>query len=243
MKRLVLSAVLSLCFLSACGSKCETSPECPAQAPTAANENALALDAAQPNAQKSEIATKTPIPVGEGEIALPAPADVNVSLTQSLKKRRSIRAYTDEMISLEQLSALLWSANGVNREDKKRTAPSAMNKVSVSIYAAFEKGAYKYDALNNKLNLVTSEDVRPIKAAPLELILTSFYDNEVIRGIDTGVVSQNIALYCAATDLATVIRMYHAQRDAELMKQTSAALKLEPNDNLVFNMAIGFETK
>ena len=229
-KLLILAAILNLCVLSSCGSKCDC-PEstCPVAAQTEPAESTPAVNTNTPEGH-------TPIPAGDPEIALPAPADVSVTLTQSLKNRRSIRAYTDESISLEQLSALLWSANGVNRDDKKRTAPSAMNRVSVSIYAAFEKGAYKYDAEGRRLVLVSGEDLRPVKLAPVELILTSFYENEVIRGIDVGTVAQNVALYAAAEDLATVIRMQKGPQEA-----LQAALKLEANDHPVCNMAIGFK--
>jgi len=244
MKKRILFAALSMCMLSACASQC---PEAPAPAacecPAAVDNSALSCGAPSEMGSSSAAPSgKTAIPAGEAEIALPAPAAVDVSLTESLKKRRSIRAYTDEMISLEQLSALLWSANGVNREDGKRTAPSAMNKQSVSIYVTMEKGAYKYDAAGSKLTLVSSEDVRPLKLAPVELVLTSFFENEVVRGIDVGVVTQNVALYSSATGLATVIRMFRDNPEGSL-NELKTALKLEANDQPVCNMAIGYEAK
>ncbi len=215
---------------------CNTPAAPAAEAPAQQADNAKSDDAKK-NDQAAAVA-KTAIPFGEAEIALPKPAAATASLTDSLQKRRSIRAYTQDVISLEQLSALLWAANGINREDGKRTAPSAMNKQSVSIFVASEKGAYKYDHVNHKLARVSEDDLRPVKLAPVELIMTSNHENELIRGIDSGTVSQNVALYCAAEELATVIRMMRGDQ-SELQK----ALQIEANDLPLFNMAIGFEKK
>ncbi len=238
MKKLVFAILLSAFAILGCQPQTECN--CPKEpAPVAAETpSEVKADETKPEADAQPVAT-TAIEVGAAEIALPAPQPTKATLTDSLKNRRSIRAYTEDMISLEQLSALLWSANGISREDGKRTAPSAMNKQSVSIYVSFEKGTYKYDHVNHKLVQVSSDDVRPVKLAPVELIITSNHtDSEVIRGIDTGVVSENAALYCASEGLATVIRMMRGDQ-TELQK----ALKLEENDLPVFNMAIGFEKK
>ena len=260
MKKLILiCAACSLITFAACQKECQ----CPAQAPC---ENAAAQEAAKPaedapkpaaEAAKPEM-TKTAIEVGGEEIVLPKPIPETKSLTECLQARRSVRTYTDEMISLEQLSGVLWSGNGINREDGKRTAPSAMNKQSVNIYVTFEKGAYKYDHKDHKLVRLSEEDVRPLKAAPVELLLTSnlvsdkpvpksqkkpstddaaqALDFALMRGIDSGTVSENIALYCAAQNIATVIRMQRVVTDG-----LKNALKLPDNEYPLFNMALGFE--
>ena len=243
MKKLL--SLLSLSLLLTAG--CQTSQNCncpapePAQACTpqpaqAAQDEAKQAAPQDETKQAAPQANKTPIEPGAPEIALPKPLPASASLTESLQKRRSIRQYTDEMISLEQLSALLWSAYGINREDGKRTAPSARNLQSVTLYVMFEKGACKYDHTAHKLIQVSSDDLRPVKAAPVEILFTSTFENEVIRGIDAGVIAQNLALYCASEDLATVIRMQRGE-PAELQ----AALKLDSKDMPVLNMAVGFE--
>ena len=200
---------------------------------------ALAAMEAEKARQAAMEASNTPIAVGEAEISLPKPLPVKATLTETLQKRRSIRSYTDQMISLEQLSGLLWSANGVNRDNGMRTAPSARNQQSVSLFVTFEKAAYRYDHTAHKIIRVAEGDLRPVKAAPVELIVTSaFPDSELIQGIDAGVVSENAALYSAAEDLATVIRMMRGDQ-SELQK----ALGMEPNNRPLFNMAVGYEAK
>lgn len=213
-----------------CPCECGNSPKddvAIANAQTDAQTNALG--------DKKVSAQATPIEVGAAEIVLPKPVFSAVTLEESLRNRHSTRAYSDKILSLEQLSALLWATYGVNREDGKRTAPSARNKQSVEIYAAFEKGVYRYDAVGHKLVLIDAIDVRPVKLAPLELIFSSNVENELIRGIDAGTASQNAALYCASEGLETVIRMMRGD-----LSELSKALKIEENRVLLFNMAIGF---
>ena len=245
-KFILIFAACSLFSLAACQKDCACPEPTPCEAVAPAPEAAPEVAMPAPEAAKPEM-TKTAIEVGGEEIALPKPIPESKSLTECLQARRSVRAYTDEMISLEQLSALLWSGNGINREDGKRTAPSAMNRQSVSIYATFEKGAYKYDHQNHKLVRVSDQDVRPLKAAPIELLLTSnltsdkpddsarALDFSLMRGIDSGTVAQNIALYCAAQNIATVIRMQRGDLGA-----LKTALNLADNEHPLFNMALGF---
>lgn len=185
--------------------------------------------------------------VAEGEtIALPTPVPTAVTLTKALESRRSVRAYGEGMVSIQDVSNLLWSANGINREDGKRTAPSARNLQSVSIYVAFQSGTYFYDFKGHQLVRRTSEDLRSIKEVPMELIFTSnlapkpeddaskqeFY--ALLRGIDAGTASENAALYCAAAGLGTVIRMYH-----EPPASVVSALKLDPVEKPLFFMPVG----
>ena len=61
--------------------------------------------------------------------AVPLPAPLlpqKVTLDEALMRRRSARSFVPDSISMEVLSALLWAAFGVNREQQGgRTAPSA----------------------------------------------------------------------------------------------------------------------
>ncbi len=51
-------------------------------------------------------------------------SSLNVDLITVLQNRKSTRGFTDKEISLKDLSTILWAANGINRYDGKRTAPS-----------------------------------------------------------------------------------------------------------------------
>ena len=86
-----------------------------------------------------------------------------------ISKRRSIREYTDEPLSLEQLSFILYSASSISGErmgQKLRTYPSAGAKYPIDIYVAvfnaenLEKGLYKYNDTKFQLELLSKGDFR-----------------------------------------------------------------------------------
>lgn len=63
-------------------------------------------------------------------IALASPLlDGGNTLIAALTRRKSVREFAPTPLSLQQLSELLWAANGINRpETGGRTAPSADRK-------------------------------------------------------------------------------------------------------------------
>lgn len=74
----------------------------------------------------------------DGRIALPPPDHTTgTSLDYALEHRRSSRAYLNDSISLENLSLLLWSAQGITDPSTgKRTAPSAMRTYPLTLFVA-----------------------------------------------------------------------------------------------------------
>ena len=175
-----------------------------------------------------------------------------VSLMQALSDRMSRREFSDKQISLEELSNLLWAANGINREDGRRTAPSAVNSQDIDIYVCMASGAYLYDAKESKLNLITTEDLRLAVAAqqqveaPVFLVMVgdvSRYpeglasQREVVEKLacmDAGYVSGNIGLFCSAAQLATVPR---ASMDKEALTK---ALSMTDSQIPVLNNPVGY---
>jgi len=174
---------------------------------------------------------------------------------EALSIRASVREWSDKELSLQDLSDLLWAANGINRPDsKKRTASSAQNAQDVDIYVFRKDGVYLYDHIGHALVPVVAGDQRsqigmrpggapgakpggppaakpaapptakpegppgakppggPPSGAPIQLVLVSDASRfgggtpelkYELGAIDTGIVSQNIALFCAATGLGT----------------------------------------
>ena len=169
-----------------------------------------------------------------------------LTMMEALAARASVRAWADREISAQDLSDLLWAANGINRPDKKRTAASAMNAQDVDVYVLTKTGAYLYDAANHALTLVAAGDHRAevgVPAAPVHLFLISegarFQSGAAERkrewgAIDSGIVSQNIALFCAARGLATRPR---ASFDAAKL---TALLKLKDSQHAFLNHPVGY---
>jgi hypothetical protein len=84
-----------------------------------------------------------------------------LTIMEAFSKRASERSWADRELSSQDLSNLLWAANGINRpESKKRTAPSPGNSQDVDIYVFMKSGVYLYDAANHALNLVSAGDHR-----------------------------------------------------------------------------------
>jgi SagB-type dehydrogenase family enzyme len=157
-------------------------------------------------------------------IKLPDPqTDIGKPLMQVLKERESSRSFSEKKLPDQVLSNLLWAAAGINRKDSgKRTAPSAVNWQEVEVYVATAEGLYLYDAKAHALNPILSEDIRAatgsqgfVKDVPVNLIYVADF-SEITRGdeavkvfysaADTGFISQNVYLFCAAFGLGTVVR-------------------------------------
>lgn len=145
----------------------------------------------------------------------------SATLMNALEKRRSVREFRKEELSLQTISNLLWAANGINRpEQGMRTAPSAKNAQEIDVYVAMKSGLYVYNAKAHQLDPVLNKDIRVfvgiqgfVKDAPISLVLVADYgrldgsENEknLYSAMDAAYVSQNAYLYCAAEGLATVV--------------------------------------
>lgn len=101
-------------------------------------------------------------------ISLPVPkTENNYSFTDLLVKRRSIRKFSKELMSIVELSFLLWTSTGVTsikNERKYRTAPSAGALYPNETYLlinnvdGLEKGFYHYLIQNHALEFIIPGD-------------------------------------------------------------------------------------
>src|SRR4030042_335735 len=83
-----------------------------------------------------------------------------VPTMEALSKRKSDRNYSDRKLTLQQLSEVLWAADGRNRPDGKRTAPTAIFMYAVDIYAVLPEGVYLYSVAKHELTVVVKGDFR-----------------------------------------------------------------------------------
>jgi len=91
--------------------------------------------------------------------------DNGKSVLKALQQRKTIREISDEKLSLQTLSNLLWAACGVNRKKGPfgipgRTAATASNSQEIDLYVAMQEGIYFYDAIHHRLIPVVSGDLR-----------------------------------------------------------------------------------
>ncbi len=93
-------------------------------------------------------------------ISLPSPTiSGDMSVEETLSKRRSIRTFTDRVPTMEQVSQLLWAAQGINRPDaKRRTNPSAFGLYPLQIHIVLPSGVYRYLPETHDLVLVKKHE-------------------------------------------------------------------------------------
>ncbi|MBL7124933.1 MAG: SagB/ThcOx family dehydrogenase [Dehalococcoidales bacterium] len=168
------------------------------------------------------------------QIYLPSPSQKgDVSLEETIAKRRSIRHFTSEAISQLQLSQILWAAQGItDTRLKYRTVPSAGATYPLEIFVVCGRngiedmadGIYHYHIDSHSLALRYSGDVRLelakaaldqeyIYEAPVDIIICAVYSRTLVgygdRGeryvhIEVGHAGQNIYLQATALGLVTV---------------------------------------
>jgi nitroreductase len=205
-------------------------------------------------------------PAQDGEvIKLPAPqTGGGKPLMEALMLRQSSRGDFGPAVNVtqQQLSNLLWAANGVNRpKGNFRTAPTAAGWNNIDIYVTTSDGLFIYDAAAHALKVVTKEDVRAksgiegpaagfmrqdfAKTAPCSLIYVA--DMEKTGGMkwegeevgatwsyaNAAAIAQNVYLYCASEGLACILR---AMIDPAQIAKT---FNLRPGQQAILTTTIG----
>jgi len=183
---------------------------------------------------------------------LPAPRKSGgMPLMDALAKRTTARAFdASRELSTQQLSTSLWACFGINRPDGKRTAPSARNRQETDIYVLLKSGTYVYNASSNRLDRVSSEDMRSlggtqafVKDAPVTLVFVADLakmgegNNESkmnTANIDVGYISQNAYLYCTSEGLAT------GARGSVDRAALGPKLKLRPDQAIILAQSVGY---
>lgn len=166
------------------------------------------------------------------EVKLPTPAyDGEVSVERTLAKRRSIRSYRNESLTLGEISQLLWSAQGITDPRGLRTAPSAGALYPLELYVIagnvkdLDKGVYKYDPREHKIVKVLDGDKREelaraalgqswVKEGAIDLVVATVYERTTWkygeRGrryvhMEAGHAAQNLYLQCVSLGLGMVV--------------------------------------
>ncbi len=160
------------------------------------------------------------------EIMLPNPKlESKVSLEEALNNRRSVRNFSSKELSIEEVSQLLWAAQGITKENTGfRTAPSAGALYPLELFIIKSDGAFHYIPDEHKLIKLTSEDLRSnlaqgasfqdfIADASINIIITAIYERTTTKYGDRGTryvhmeaghCCQNILLQAQALSLGAV---------------------------------------
>jgi SagB-type dehydrogenase family enzyme len=179
-------------------------------------------------------------------VMLPAPRPPSaVSVEQALASRRSVRAFTDAGVSLDEAAQLLWAAQGITHSEGLRTAPSAGALYPLEIYllagraATLPAGIYRYEPKLHQLARTVSGDQRRelasaarhqawIADAPAVVVIAAVYWRtrakysdraERYVHIEAGHAAENVCLQAVALGLGTTI--VGALADAEVKRLLS----------------------
>lgn len=194
-------------------------------------------------------------------IALPAPRIKDgLPLNKALYERRTRRAFSEKVVTLAQISQMLWSGQGITVPGTtKRTAPSARESYSMTLFVVvrsaekLEPGVYEYLPDGHKLGKVTNlTDVdAAMKAAavqdaaqkaPVVFMISSSFGryqaktkspNVNATYMEAGHISQNMYLEAESLGMATVTM---AGFDST---KVTAALSIDPAETVQYVMPFG----
>jgi len=196
----------------------------------------------------------------ETEVELPEPRqDSAVSIEETLLKRRSVRHYTGEPLTLQEVSQLLWAAQGTTDPRGFRTAPSAGATYPLETYIVvgdvqdLTEGVYRYESAEHKLVKVLDGDCRAqlagaalgqswVEEGAISIVFTAIYERTTRRYGDRGIryvhmevghAAQNVYLQAVALGLGTVVI------GAFYDDQVGEILKLPQNEQPLYIMPVG----
>lgn len=148
------------------------------------------------------------------------------ALERALMERKTSRSYDPGgTLSLAEISRLLWAADGINRDNGRRTAPSALGRYPVEILAALPQGFYRYEPQPHRLVRVLADDLRgriPVQGGFKQAAMIVLYviDKEKVPGkdlgwadLEIGCIGQNLFLEAAALGLGSGIFAYMNNAD------------------------------
>jgi SagB-type dehydrogenase family enzyme len=185
----------------------------------------------EPQVTGQETPTPSASTLPSPAINLPEPRlSGNTSLEETLARRRSIREYSQTPLKQEEVSQLLWAAQGITSASGGRTVPSAGALYPLEVYLIagnvenLSPGIYKYQPQGHKLIWLRGQDVRgelcaaalgqaPVKNGAIDMVIAAVYERTTQRygergirftHIEAGHAAQNIVLQATALNLGAV---------------------------------------
>jgi len=186
-------------------------------------------------------------------IKLPEPRrDSETSVESALRRRRSVREFRKEGITLAEISQLLWAAQGITNPEGRRTAPSAGALYPLEVFLVaggqdeLPAGVYRYRPQGHGLSPVVQGDQRAklaaaaleqdwLNDAPITIVIAAVYERtareytqraERYVRAEVGHAAENVHLQAVALDLGTVV--VGAFNDAEVKRVLTLAANEEP---------------
>ena len=159
-------------------------------------------------------------------ITLPKPkVKGSISLEETIARRRSVREFADRDITQEEISQLLWAAQGITDKTRSlRSVPSAGALYPLEIYLLTKDGLFHYSVDEHALEILGRRDLRPelaragfnqamIQEAAADIVMCAVFERITSkyaeRGasyvyMEAGHTAQNIHLMAVSLGLASV---------------------------------------
>lgn len=166
------------------------------------------------------------------EISLPRPVtDGDMTVEKALSQRRSIRNFSNEALALDQVSQILWAAQGISDPHRGfKTAPSAGATYPLEVFLVsgrvegLKAGVFRYKPKSHSLERIMDSDERTalytqalqqsvVKDAPAVVVIGGIFERTTnkygSRGeryvyMEAGHAGQNIYLQATSLGLGTV---------------------------------------
>lgn len=138
-----------------------------------------------------------------------------LSVEQEASRRQSIRSYTSENVSRQQLLDVLWAAHG--NTNGRGNVPKIGAAYSLVVFTVNETGSYKYVPESNSLvahkSTVNKESIRPYDSdwpSNAKEVLVIVWDetkqsNHYFACAEAGCLAQNVYLAASSQDLGTCV--------------------------------------
>ncbi|MBU4343535.1 MAG: SagB/ThcOx family dehydrogenase [Candidatus Omnitrophica bacterium] len=158
-------------------------------------------------------------------IKLPEPRlKGEVSLEETIEKRRSERSLSGKDLTLEQISQLLWSCQGLTNDRGFRAAPSAGAIYPLEIYLLSKDGLFQYLPASHSIKRIKNKDLRGelcdaclgqpfVRSAAIDIVMCAEFERTTGRYgkrgenyvyIEIGHAAQNVHLQAVAEGLGSV---------------------------------------
>ncbi|MCW8445425.1 SagB/ThcOx family dehydrogenase [Fluoribacter gormanii] len=165
------------------------------------------------------------------ERVLPSPTySSHISIEEALKKRRSIRQYKNQAITLQQVAQLLWASQGITSNEGFRTTPSAGALYPLEVYLVarnvsnLSAGVYHYVPSKHILQKIKEGDISAqltraalgqstVNSGAANIVITAVFSRTIKKYgklgnrfvfMEAGHAAQNIYLQTVSLNLATV---------------------------------------
>lgn len=176
----------------------------------------------------------------------------DTSVEESLLRRRSIREYCRQPLTVVEVGQLLWSAYGITSPEGYRTAPSAqaLYPLEIDLVAGsvegLSPGAYRYSPRGHELRLTREGDLREsvcsttfdqgfVGEGAAILVFSAVYERTCVEfgdagekfvHMDLGHSAENVHLQAVALGIGTVV--VGAFRPEEVKQVLSLATEEQP---------------